>query len=235
MVKTLCIVQARLTSSRLPNKVLMKLGKSNLTILEHVYQRLCKSEFLDKVVFAIPDTPLNDSLASFMGDKSIPYFRGDENNVLDRFYHCALQYLPQVVVRATCDNPFVDWHLCDMLIQSLNSRDYVGCKDTPLGTAVEVFTMQSLKTAYQNAKSEPEKEHVTPYIIQKMDSAYLAYNGLSYRLTVDEERDFDVADTLYRELYDNKPIENELIYEYIAQHPELIQVNQDVHQKVLGE
>ena len=48
MVKTLCIVQARLTSSRLPNKVLMKLGKSNLTILEHVYQRLCKSEFIDK-------------------------------------------------------------------------------------------------------------------------------------------------------------------------------------------
>lgn len=75
MVKTLCIVQARLTSSRLPNKVLMKLGKSNLTILEHVYQRLCKSELIDKVVFAIPDTPLNDSLASFMGDKSIPYFR----------------------------------------------------------------------------------------------------------------------------------------------------------------
>ena len=235
MVNTLCIVQARLTSSRLPNKVLMPLGDSQLSILEHVFQRLSKSRHIDQVVFAIPDSPLNDRLAAFMDSKGIAYTRGSEDNVLDRFYHCAVDQAPKVVVRATCDNPFVDWHLADHLIEQLGAYDYVGCKDTPLGTAVEVFTMASLETAYREATTEPEKEHVTPYIIQKMNSQYLPYNGLSYRLTVDEERDFQVADTLYRELYQGEPIENAVIYDYLAAHPELAQMNESVHQKQLGE
>lgn len=235
MVKVLCIVQARLTSSRLPNKVLMQLGDSGLSILEHVNQRLSLSKHIDKVVFAIPDSPLNDKLANYMESKNIVYTRGSEDNVLDRFYKCAIQEAPNIVVRATCDNPFVDWHLADYLIDNLKENDYVGCKDTPLGTSVEVFTMSSLEAAYNNAITEPEKEHVTPYIIQKMNSKYLSYNGLSYRLTVDEERDFSVADALYKALYKGAPIENTVIYEYIAKHPELIRINEHVRQKVLGE
>ena len=84
MVKTLCIVQARLTSSRLPNKVLMTLGNSNLSILEHIYQRLNMSRYIDKVVFAIPNSAKNNPLAEFMGGKNIPYTRGSENDVLDK-------------------------------------------------------------------------------------------------------------------------------------------------------
>ena len=71
MVNTLCIVQARLTSSRLPNKVLMPLGNSQLSILEHVFQRLSKSLHINQVVFAIPDSPLNDRLAAFMDSTGI--------------------------------------------------------------------------------------------------------------------------------------------------------------------
>jgi len=235
MVKTLCVVQARLTSSRLPNKVLMTLGESNLTILEHVYQRLNKSRYIDKVVFAIPDSEMNNPLAEFMDSKNIPYSRGSENDVLDRFYQCAYQYKPKVVVRATCDNPFVDWELGDKLIESLGDNDYVGCKDTPLGTSLEVFTMSSLEEAHNKATTEPEHEHVTPYIIQKMKSTLVSYNGLSYRLTVDEERDFFVADTLYKALYKGEPIPNSEAYKYLSTHKELADYNREVHQKVLGE
>lgn len=235
MVNTLCVVQARLTSSRLPNKVLMTLGESNLSILEHVYLRLNKSRYIDKVVFAIPDSSMNNPLAEFMDCKDIPYTRGSEDDVLDRFYQCAIQYAPQVVVRATCDNPFVDWELGDKLIESLGNNDYVGCKDTPLGTSLEVFTMSSLEKAHTKATAEPEHEHVTPYIIQKMKSVMIPYNGLSYRLTVDEERDFYVADTLYKALYKGEPIPNNVIYDYLSIHKELADYNREVHQKVLGE
>lgn len=235
MVKTLCVVQARLTSSRLPNKVLMTLGESDLSILEHVYQRLNKSRYIDKVVFAIPDTEMNNPLAEFMEGKNIPYTRGSEDDVLDRFYQCAKQYNPQVVVRATCDNPFVDWELGDKLIESLGDNDYVGCKDTPLGTSLEVFTMSSLEEAHNKATTEPEHEHVTPYIIQKMNSIMIAYNGLSYRLTVDEERDFYVANALYKALYKGETISNSVVYDYLSSHKELADYNSEVHQKVLGE
>lgn len=235
MVKVLCIVQARLTSSRLPNKVLMTLGDSGLTILEHVNLRLKQTKYIDKVVFAIPDSSLNDKLAEFMDEKGIEYTRGSEDDVLDRFYQCTKGYNPEIVVRATCDNPFVDWTLCDTLIEKLGEYDYIGCKDTPLGTSLEVFTMESLEKAYQFATTEPEKEHVTPYIIQKMNSTFIPFNGLRYRLTVDEENDLKLTNILYNELYHGQPIPNTDIYHYLSNHPEVAMINQKVHQKQLGE
>ena len=213
----------------------MTLGGGNLSILEHVYQRLKKSRYIDKVVFAIPDSEMNNPLAEFMDINDIPYTRGSEDDVLDRFYQCAKQYNPKVVVRATCDNPFVDWILGDKLIESLGDNDYVGCKDTPIGTSLEVFTMSSLEEAHDKAITEPEHEHVTPFIIQKMKSTLISYNGLSYRLTVDEERDFYVADKLYEELYKGEPIPNNIVYDYLSIHQDLADYNCTVHQKQLGE
>lgn len=235
MVKILCIVQARLTSTRLPNKVLMELGNSHLSILEHVNERLLQSKYIDKIVFAIPDSNPNNQLADFLTRKKLSFFRGSENDVLERFFKCANHYKPQIVVRATCDNPFVDWKLGDFLIERLGNNDFVGCKDTPIGTSLSVFTMAALKEAYENAHSNEEHEHVTPYIYKNMKSQILSYNGLSYRLTVDEERDFYVATSLYSELYRGYPIPNEVVYDYLANHPDLANYNRGVHQKQLGE
>ena len=99
MVNVLCIVQARLTSTRLPNKVMMELGGTGISLLEHTYMRLCATPNIDKVVFAIPDTPSNDKLAYFLKIKEIPFFRGSEDNVLKRFYECAIQYQPEIIVQ----------------------------------------------------------------------------------------------------------------------------------------
>ena len=213
----------------------MNVGDSGLTILEHVNLRLKQSKYIDKVVFAIPDSSLNDKLAEFMDEKGIEYTRGSEDDVLDRFYQCTKGYNPDIVVRATCDNPFVDWTLCDTLIEKLGEYDYIGCKDTPLGTSLEVFTMESLEKAYQFATTEPEKEHVTPYIIQKMNSSFIPFNGLRYRLTVDEENDLKLTNIIYNELYHGQPIPNTEIYHYLSNHPEVAMINQKVHQKQLGE
>lgn len=235
MVKVLCVVQARLTSSRLPNKVLMTLGESELSILEHVNQRLNMSKHIDKVVFAIPDSAMNDPLAEFMDNKGIPYTRGSEDDVLDRFYQCAKKYEPQFVVRATCDNPLVDWKLCDQLIENLGDNDYIGATGAPLGTGVEVFKMSALCEAYENASTEPQHEHVTPYMYQNLKWTRMNFSGLDYRLTVDEERDFYVMNELYSKLYKGSPIPNTEVYDYFSSHPELASYNQEVYQKKLGE
>lgn len=235
MVNVLCIVQARLTSTRLPNKVLMPLGNSKKSILEHVYERLCQCKYIDKVVFAIPASPLNDKLADFLSEKEIDCYRGSEDDVLERFYQCAIKHNPQLVVRATCDNPLVDWVLADKLIENIGQNDYIGCKETPLGTGVEVFTMAALKQAFENATTESQHEHVTPYMYQNMQYVYMEFNGLQYRLTVDEERDYFVVNELYKALYKGTPVPNTEVYNYLANHPDLANYNMEVHQKKLGE
>ena len=176
MVNTLCIVQARLTSSRLPEKVLMELGNSGLSILEHVNMRLNKSLKIDKVVFAIPDTPLNDKLADFLENKKIEYCRGSENDVLGRFYHCAEKYNPELIVRATCDNPCVDWHLADEMIEKIiacvEKEDAEGltelfspyAKDSTLNLAEQEedfidFFQGECESWKGNASSQEKSEH----------------------------------------------------------------------------
>lgn len=235
MVNNLCIVQARLTSTRLPNKVMMKLGDSGLTLLEHVYERLNQCKFVDKIVFAIPDSTLNDTLAEFLSKKHIDYTRGNEDDVLNRFYECAKQYAPKLIIRATCDNPLVDWELIDKLIDQIGSYDYISSEDTPLGTSAEVFTMKSLERANNKAIKKEEREHVTPYIINNMSSVMIPYNGLFYRLTVDEDRDLYVINDVYSMLYKGKPIPNKAVYNYLSLKPEIANYNRDVHQKELGE
>ncbi len=235
MVKNLCIIQARLTSSRLPNKVLNTLGNSGRSMLEHVYERLMESKHIDKVVFAIPESASNDELAFFLDSKSLEYVRGSEDNVLDRFYKCASVYRPEYIIRSTCDNPFVDWALADYLIEQIGDNDLIGCKETPLGTSVSVFSMKSLESAYQNVTSVPEKEHVTPYILNHMNVKFIHYNDYKFRLTVDEEKDFYLVNTLYEHLYQGTPIPNTVIYQYLETHPDLANYNTDVHQKQVGE
>lgn len=235
MVNTLCIVQARLTSSRLPEKVLMELGDSKLSILEHVNIRLNKAAKIDKVVFAIPDTSLNDKLADFLEKKKIEYYRGSEDDVLGRFYHCAKKYNPNLIVRATCDNPCIDWHLTDGMIANLGHADYMYCKETPLGTSVEIFTKNALTEAYHQAKALEEREHVCPYITRnaKFVCIQYPYNKLSYRLTVDEEADFVLINEIYKQLYKDTPIENQKIYDYLKNHLELGEINGKIVQKVI--
>ena len=238
MVKTLCIVQARLTSTRLPNKVLMELGNTGKSIAEHVFERLRAANKIDEVVFAIPDTSSNDMLAEYLEKHSIPYFRGDENNVLERFYQVAKHYNPEIIVRATCDNPCVDWKQLDILISGLPGNDYVSSLGAPLGTSAEVFYAHALYDAYEKAGTEVEKEHVTPYIYRHPESFKLAkvvyhlnVDKEKYRLTVDTEQDYKVIDMVYSALYVGQPIANELIYDYLTLHDDVRTINANVEQK----
>ena len=233
MVEVLCIVQARLTSERLSNKVLLPLGDSGISLLEHVFYRLQKVQKIDKLVFAIPDTPSNLQLAMFLDDKNIPYCVGSENDVLDRFWKTAIQEHPKLIVRATCDNPLVDWELVDALIDKLEDSDWISCDETPLGKAVDVFTMNALSEAYRQTTDKALRAHVTPYIWQKMKSKKIYWNDFQYRLTVDEPKDFELMNSIYNALYRGEPIPNSLVYGYLQENPKIARMNQSIHQKII--
>lgn len=236
MVRTLCIVQARLTSSRLPNKVLMKLGNSGKTVLEHVNERLSQSNLIDHIVFAIPDTALNDPLEAFLKQQNLSYFRGSEDDVLERFYQCALKYSPEIIVRATCDNPCVDWNLADEQISIVKDYDYVKCVNAPLGTSVEVFTFSSFHKVYKEAETPIQHEHVTPYYYQnpeKFDICQFEVNKektRNYRLTMDTDEDNQVLQDIYKELYKGSPFSNSNLYRFLEKNPTITDKNKDVHQ-----
>ncbi|MDR0603975.1 MAG: glycosyltransferase family protein [Bacteroidales bacterium] len=239
MVKAICIVQARLTSSRLPDKVLKLLGREGKTILEHVYDRLLLSTNLDKIIFAIPDTESNDYLFDFLQQKEIPTFRGSEDNVLSRYYECAKKYSPQIIVRATCDNPLVDWTLIDMAIQMFinNTCDYVNMKGYPLGTGTEVFSWKSLQIVYSKVEDKSDKEHVTPFFYKNPDIFSIStlqnvvYQTNKYRLTVDTEEDYELMKIIYNELYNGTPVFNKSVMDFLDKHPELLSINDMIEQK----
>lgn len=239
MVNTLCIIQARLTSTRLPNKVLMPLGDTGISLLEHTYQRLKVVRNIDQVVFAIPDTKENDKLEEFLKSKGINSFRGDEDNVLKRFYECAMKYHPNIVVRATCDNPCVDFEEAARLIDALTGYDYAATANAPLGTAVEAFKFEALYRAYNEAKSDIEKEHVTPYlyrheeIFKVLRLPYSNIQPIKLRLTVDTEKDLELVNHIYSALYKGDVFSNELIYNYLAKNPRLLDLNSEVQQKTI--
>lgn len=236
-MKVLCIVQARLTSSRLPDKVIMPLAGK--TIAEHVYERLSLSRHIDKVVFAIPTGERNDELERFLEERGIPSFRGSEDNVQERFINCIRQYQPQIVVRATSDNPFVDWMQADCQIEGLTDCDYVSSEGAPLGTGVEVFYAAGLEEACRLVGSdrEREREHVTPYLYthpERFRVKRVPYHlplSENYRLTVDTDHDYSLAQRIYDALYDGAPIANERIYAWLAAHPDVSHLNDDVEQK----
>lgn len=130
----------------------------------------------------------------------------------------------------------MDWELADYLIDHLGDADYACCKDTALGTSVEIFTMDALEKTYMDAKMQEEREHVCPYIVRHPElfkCKVIPYNYYPYRLTVDEEADYRLVDIIYRDLYHAIPIRNKLIYDYLASRPDLQNLNKTVHQKVL--
>ncbi len=239
MVRVLCVVQARLTSTRLPNKVLNKLAGSGKTVLEHVYNRLLEAKLIDKIIFAIPDTPLNDSLEQFLKESGLPYYRGSEDDVLERIFLAAEPYSPEIVVRATCDNPCVDWVMADKMINNFDGYDYSYPSNAPLGVGVELVSFKALKSAYNEATKKSDREHVCPFIYEHPDRFVVKRDKYIYdekivsqaRLTMDEESDYILMNKIYEDLFKGKEIPNQAIYDYLKKNPDIVSININVHQK----
>ena len=197
---TIAIVQARLGSTRLPEKVLRQIG--DISVIGLLLERLSLSKLVDNIVVAIPDDESNNKLANHIKRLEHNLHLGSEKDVLDRFYSAAIKFNPQTIVRITGDCPLIDPGIVDAAIALFESSgaDYTSNTTPPTfpdGLDVEVFSFGMLESAWCNARSEYEREHVTPYIrnSHKLHKNTLEHSSdySSERWTVDEIADIAVV------------------------------------------
>lgn len=209
----LVIIQARMGSSRLPNKVLKELcGKP---MLQHIVDRVQKSKYIDHVVVATTVKEEDKKIEELCCRMSVDCYRGSEDDVLDRYYQAASRYKPKNVVRITADCPFIDPVIIDQIIHIHEIGDYDYTSNTlvetyPDGLDTEVFKFSVLERAWKEAHLASEREHVTPYI--KFKGQFKRYSVeyrpslANKRWTVDTETDFAVVTQVYNALYDQDNI-----------------------------
>ena len=228
----LAILQARLSSSRLPGKVLKTLmGKP---MLLHQIERLQHSKMIEKLVVATSVDGSDDAIEEMCIDNGVEVFRGSLDNVLGRFYQCAKQYNPNYVVRLTGDCPLADWQIIDSMIQfHLDKKlDYTSTSlKFPDGLDAEVMTMKALTKTKYNATMPSEIEHVTQYINKnpnKFKNEHFNFDkDLSHiRWTVDEPEDFFLVEKIYQALYKDNPLFlTKDILNLLDEQPELTKIN----------
>lgn len=200
MTPYLAIVQARMGSSRLPGKVMADLCCRPM--IWHVLERLRLSKRVDLIVAAIPTGKKDDVLAGYLCGIGAKVFRGNEDDVLDRFCRASRLYPSGAVVRITADNPLFDPKILDDTIGYFEKSGfrYVRTGGFPLGVGAEVFETPLLEEAHARASSAREREHVTPYMYcsQESHGVYGSEKNLSrIRLTVDTREDLLLMKKIY--------------------------------------
>jgi spore coat polysaccharide biosynthesis protein SpsF len=247
-VRTVAIIQARMGSTRLPGKVLLRLADK--TVLEHTIARVRDCSLLDGVVVATTDTARDDEIAAEAARCGAAVFRGSEDDVLSRYYFAALRELAEIVVRVTSDCPLFDGHLLTLMIERFSPRnsrrhiDYLSNtlnRTFPRGLDAEVFTFAALKTTHYEATTAAEREHVTPYLYRNPQTFAIEnfenHTDLSeYRWTLDTPEDFQMIETVYSMLYRSQSrIRTSDVVELLAAHPEIAALNAHVEQKKVAE
>ena len=235
----IAIIQARMASSRLPNKVMMEIkGKP---MLWHVVSRVRRAKRVDRVVVATSISKTDDAIAAFCKRKKIGVYRGSEHDVLDRFYQTARHFKADTIVRITADCPLIDPFVIDRILAVYNTGNFDYVSNTlrytyPDGLDTEVFSFQALEKAHSEANSEREREHVVPYI--KNSGLFRIANvecetDLSqkeYRWTVDEMRDLLFIREVYRHLGNrrNQSFGLQEVHHLLSEHPELMEINKGI-------
>ncbi len=229
------IIQARLTSSRFPNKIIQKIN--NKTLIELLINRLEKSKYLDKIVLAVPKNKKNKLLSDKL-KKQVKIFSGSENDVLDRYFKAAKKFKADTIVRICGDCPFIDPKVVDKIVNFYQKNDFDYVSNTikptyPDGLDVEVFNFATLKTTWIKARSNTDREHVTQFIIsnKKFKKKNLSYkeNLSNLRLTVDEKIDLKQIKQIYHELKNYKNFGIEEINKLYKKKPKIFKMNNEIN------
>ncbi|EKS4342911.1 glycosyltransferase family protein [Clostridium botulinum] len=242
-MKVVCIVQARVGSTRLPGKVLKKIcGK---TVLEHDIDRLRRVKNIDEIVIATTTLEKDNEIVKECEILDVKYFRGAEDDVLSRYYYAAKENDADIVVRVTSDCPLIDPEVSENIIQcyidNKSKYDYISNtidRTYPRGLDTEVFGFKVLEMAFKEAVSLRDKEHVTPYIWNNPQIFKLAQykNRKDYshlRWTLDTEEDFELINKIYNLLYPsmNSKFKFTNILNIYRDYPELYEINKEIIQK----
>lgn len=242
--KVVIIVQARTGSTRLPGKILKEVrGK---TLLEYLLERLKRVEKADEICVATTTNPQEQPILDICSQMSVKAFRGSEEDVLERYFLAARNLSADAVVRVTSDCPLIDPVEIDKLIgyylDNLGRYDYVSHsleRSYPAGMEAELCSFGALKKIYQEAKSGPEREHVTLYLRENpkmfcLGNIRYKENQKDHRWTVDTPEDFELVAKIIENLYPVNPeFSLEDILNLLSRNREWKKINSHVMQKVV--
>jgi len=243
--RVVCISQARMTSTRLPGKVLMEAAGQPL--LAHHLDRLARCRTLDALVLATTVNGTDDPVAALAGSFGVPVFRGDEQDVLGRFAGAAAMAGADVVVRVTADCPLIDPALVDRVVtaflEAAPPLDYLSLDVTrfPRGLDTEVFTRAALDEAAATAAEPAEREHVTAHIYRRPERFRVGIplapedgTVLDQRWCVDEPADLELVRRLLGAVLPENPgFGWQDCCKVLRQHPEWADLNGSVRQNTL--
>ncbi len=214
-MKTVVVVQARMTSTRLPGKILKNiLGKA---VLELQIERIRRISNANEIVVATTVNRSDDPVIALCDRLGIATYRGSEHNVLERFYLAAEMAKADCVVRINGDCPLIDPEISEKVIQGYLNKsseiDYISNNleaTFPVGLLTEAFAFSALKAAHLEAVDPYEREHVTPFIYFRPERFKLLnfkseINLNHHRWVLDTPEDFEKITLIYEKLYRAKP------------------------------
>jgi len=246
-MKVVAIIQARMGSTRLPGKVLMDLAGEPM--LARVVDRCRRAVTLHETVVATTTQPADEAIARLCTERGWPCFRGNENDVLDRYVQAAKAYSADVIVRVTSDCPLIEPAIIDRTVgeflkrqpnkdYACNFRPAVPFASTfPLGLDVEVISRDALNRVWQEDRNPAWREHVTEYLLHHPDQfrVHEVANDKDYshlRWTVDEKKDLAFVRRVYEHFGHDRFSWREVL-DVLAEHPDWSDINADVKKKVV--
>lgn len=237
-MKTIVIIQARTGSTRLPGKVLKPLH--NQDVLSYVITRCRAIEGVAEVVIATSVLPQDDAIAQWCETHHVAYYRGSEDDVLDRYVQCAKKYEPDYVMRVTSDCPFLDYEMAgEMLAKMEREQKNVMLLNgsLPRGLAVEIISYESLLLIHKLGKELRHREHVTYYAYEFNEQFTTAIfdvpanrQALALRITLDTEEDYELITTIASH-FKNPLVSSVEVIQYLQAHPEIAEINAHIEQK----
>ena len=233
----LTIIQARMGSTRLHGKVLKPvLGKP---LLWHLIRRLQHSKLIDKIVIATTTNKNDEPIVKVVQEMGIDFFRGSEQDVLDRYYKAAKQFGAAAVVHITADCPLVDPEVTDRVIKyyldNQGEFDFVSNMHPatfPDGLDTSVYSFAALERAWREAKKPFQREHVTPYIWDQPEIFRIGNveNDVDLsgkeRWTIDYAEDYEFIRAIYEKLYKEEEVFlMQDILRFLDKNPDIREIN----------
>jgi len=237
-MKIITIIQARMGSTRLHGKVLKPLGDTD--VLTYVVERCRKIEGVAEVIVATSSLPQDDAIASWCEEHCVTYYRGSEEDVLDRYVQCAKIYKPDYVMRVTSDCPFVDYEMASEMVALAKSTkvEVINiAKELPRGLAVEVISYDALCRIHNISTEQRHREHVTYYAYEfKNEFSYGSYEPPSnrqypqFRITLDTEEDYSLCNAITNH-FNDKYISSADVVAFLNTNPNVAKINAHIEQK----
>lgn len=258
--KVVAIIQGRMSSSRLPGKILADIAGQPM--LTRVYTRTSRAKTLNEVIFATTTDASDDPVAEYCDFSGIPHTRGSLFDVLDRYYQTASKAKADIVVRITADCPVIDSELIDHVVNTLIDDEYdFVCnrlpppheRTYPIGLDVEACTFKALKKAWKDAKEPQHREHAMPYFYEGLQLSAISRQlseGTSprgfkiallnhttdfgdYRWTVDTPEDLEFMRQVYKHFDGRDDFSWKEVLDLVHDEPELAKINAGVEHKTL--